>query len=101
MTDSLVEQKHQPAYISLATATPASSIYEKSPWPVTVKSIGHNTASYQNYGSEPYFHHGLDIRADAGSEVVPSASGQVVNISNYGPGPAYWEVAILDNAGFL
>lgn len=71
-------------------------------WPVTLSSIGHTTASYQNYGGSPYFHHGLDIRAEAGSDVLASAGGKVVNIENYVPGdPAYWEIAILDDDGFL
>ena len=99
--DSKAEREHRPGYLSLATAGATTSMNGRYPWPVTVKSIGHNTASYQNYGGEPYFHHGLDIRADAGTDVLASVGGQVVNISNYGPGPAYWEVAILDNSGYL
>ncbi|MFM8313562.1 MAG: peptidoglycan DD-metalloendopeptidase family protein [Deltaproteobacteria bacterium] len=73
-------------------------------WPVALKSIGHTMASYQRYGglNGAYFHHGLDIRADAGSDVIASAGGQVVNIENYMPGDdAYWEVAILDAEGFI
>ncbi|MBY0517056.1 MAG: M23 family metallopeptidase [Bacteriovoracaceae bacterium] len=71
-------------------------------WPVNVLSIGHTNASYQNYGSgAPYFHHGLDIRANAGESVLASAAGKVVNIENYMGGPLYWEIAILDDQGFL
>ena len=99
--DSLFEKQHRPDYLSLATGDHNAHDTNRHPWPVTVESIGHNTASYQNYGGEPYFHHGLDIRADAGTDVLASVGGQVVNISNYGPGPAYWEVAVLDDAGFL
>ncbi|MEI6833025.1 MAG: peptidoglycan DD-metalloendopeptidase family protein [bacterium] len=99
--DSAAEKDYRPAYLSLAKADLKSKESSKYPWPVELKSIGHNTASYQNYGGDPYFHHGLDIRADAGTDVLASVGGQVVNISNYGPGPAYWEVAILDDAGFL
>ncbi len=76
----------------------------RAPWPVKVLSIGHTMASYQNYGaiSSAYFHHGLDIRADAGSPVIASRGGKVVNIENYQPGQsAYWEIAILDDDGFL
>lgn len=76
----------------------------RAPWPVSIKSIGHTMASYQRYGglSEAYFHHGLDIRADAGSDVLASVGGRVVNIENYMPGDdAYWEVAILDDEGFI
>jgi hypothetical protein len=99
--DSNAEINYKAKYISIATAESSATVNVRYPWPVEVKSIGHNTASYQNYGGEPYFHHGLDIRADAGSDVVASVGGQVVNISNYGPGPAYWEVAILDNDGYV
>lgn len=99
--DALAEKEHRPSYLSMAAAVATTPVAGRYPWPVQVKSIGHNTASYQNYGGEPYFHHGLDIRADAGTDVVASVGGQVVNISNYGPGPAYWEVAILDNAGYV
>lgn len=74
-------------------------------WPVQVLSIGHTNASYQNYSFGPssaYFHHGIDIRADAGSDVIASAGGKVINIENYMPGnDAYWEVAILDDEGFI
>lgn len=73
-------------------------------WPVKVLSIGHTNASYQRYSfvNSAYFHHGIDIRADAGSDVIASAGGQVINIENYMPGDdAYWEVAILDENGFI
>lgn len=99
--DSIAERDYAPGYLKLARASSKDSLTSRHPWPVEIKSIGHNTASYQNYGGEPYFHHGLDIRADADSNVVASVGGEVVNISNYGPGPAYWEVAILDNAGYI
>jgi hypothetical protein len=69
---------------------------------VQLLSIGHTIASYQNYGTGAYFHHGLDIRAEAGSEVHASAGGKVINLENYEPGnPAYWEIAILDDEGFI
>lgn len=72
-------------------------------WPVKILSIGHTIASYQKYGlGQPYFHHGIDIRAQHGSDVLASRGGKVVNIENYVPGdPAYWEVAILDADGFI
>jgi|GEM_PF-868884 len=73
----------------------------RAPWPFAVLSIGHTSASYQNYGGSPYFHHGLDIRGDAGTPVLASVGGTVVNIENYMPGSAYWEVAILDDQGFI
>lgn len=73
-------------------------------WPVKVLSIGHTIASYQNYAgvSSAYFHHGLDIRADAGSDVLLARGGKIVNIENYVPGsPQYWEIAVLDEDGFV
>ena len=72
------------------------------PWPFPPLSIGHTSASYQNYSGEAYFHHGLDIRGAAGTPILASVGGRVANIENYIPGNlAYWEVAILDDEGFL
>jgi hypothetical protein len=73
-------------------------------WPVTLSSIGHTMASYQRYDfvGGAYFHHGIDIRAEAGSDVLAAAGGRVINVENYFPGDdAYWEVAILDEEGFI
>lgn len=92
-----------PAYLGLATGS-LNQLAKAGThaWPVRVQSIGHTNASYQRYGfGTPYFHHGLDIRADAGEAVYASAGGKVVNIENYDVGPSYWEVAILDDRGFL
>lgn len=99
------ERDFKPAYVQQATGR-LEAARARHAWPVNVLSIGHSTASYQNYTREiptsPYFHGGLDIRADAGSPVYASAGGKVVNIENYVPGNgAYWEVAILDDEGFL
>ena len=104
-----VERDFRPAYANQAYGIlnrqdRLSRQPERAPWPVAVKSIGHTMASYQRYGgfSEAYFHHGLDIRADAGSDVLASVGGKIVNIENYMPGDdAYWEVAILDSHGFI
>ncbi|NCX96907.1 MAG: hypothetical protein EBX41_10995, partial [Chitinophagia bacterium] len=76
--DAFAEKTYTPNYIGLATATANNTNLNRHPWPVHVQSIGHNTASYQNYGGEPYFHHGLDIRADAGSDVIASVGGRIV-----------------------
>jgi hypothetical protein len=108
-SDEEVERDYHPQYLNQAFGS-LSSIQgqhrqrTRHPWPVKVKSIGHTMASYQRYGGldEAYFHHGLDIRADAGSEVKAAAGGLVINIENYMPGnDAYWEIAILDNEGFI
>ncbi len=103
-----IERDYHPYYLNLASGDlnklKQSRGRTRDPWPVNIKSIGHTMASYQRYGglSEAYFHHGLDIRADAGSDVISSAGGQVINIENYMPGSdAYWEVAILDEQGFI
>ena len=100
INDLHAEQLFRPTYTQQATGTtPPQTRYE---WPYKILSIGHSMASYQNYGGRPYFHHGLDIRGDAGTPVRASAGGKVVNIENYVPGnPAYWEVAILDANGFI
>lgn len=101
------ERDFHPAYLKEATgdfALHRSSQRKRYAWPVAVQSIGHSMASYQRYGSlgSAYFHHGIDIRADAGTDVLASAGGKVINIENYTPGDdAYWEVAILDSDGFI
>ncbi len=100
------ERDFQPRYLHLAkgpvTAEALESLKSKRlRWPFNPLSIGHSTASYQNYGGAPYFHHGLDIRQDAGVEVQAVAGGEVVNIENYMPSDAYWEVAIKDDDGYL
>ncbi len=64
--------------------------------------VGHVSHSYQKYGGQAYFHHGIDIRANAGTNIYASSGGKVVNIENYIPGNSlYWEVAIRDEQGFL
>jgi len=102
-----VERDYHPFYLNYATGNLSNlrrTPRTRYPWPVSLQSIGHTMASYQRYGgfSGAYFHHGLDIRADAGSDVIASVGGQVINIENYMPGDdAYWEVAILDAQGFI
>jgi hypothetical protein len=85
----------------LATGRLGAADSFEHPWPFPPLSIGHTNASYQNYDGDPYFHHGIDIRGDAGTTVLSAAAGKVVDINNYMPGDAYWEIAILDDAGFL
>lgn len=103
LNDEDIERDFHSKAESLATGNwQREGQFSKAPWPVHVLSIGHTMASYQSYGFlAPYFHHGLDIRADAGSDVLASKGGVVVNIENYGTGPQYWEIAILDEDGFL
>ncbi len=76
---------------------------ENSIWPFNISSIGNSMQSYQQYGySSAYWHDGLDMRSDAGTHVYSSVAGKVVNIENYYPGNAlYWEVAILDDNGYV
>jgi len=104
------EKNFKPQYASRATGNWAKRSKKLSrlryPWPVKVLSIGHTIASFQSYNfggpPAPYFHHGLDIRAEAGSDVLASVGGEVINIENYIPGSDfYWEVAILDKDGFI
>ncbi len=97
------EAAYKPDYLHLATAN-----FSRAPevtryaWPFTLRTIGHTIASYQNYGSTPYFHHGLDILVNSGTAVYNRSGGQVVNIENYTPGnDLYWEVAVRDPEGYL
>jgi len=86
---------------SFAWAKNLNSV-EQSIWPFALKSIGHSMQSYQNYSFSPYWHDGLDIRGEAGQQVFSTVSGKVVNIENYQRGnDLYWEVAILDDSGFV
>lgn len=83
----------------------AKGVFKKKkshPWPFSLLSIGHNMQSYQDYGGDPYWHDGLDIRSKIDQPIYSATSGLVVNIENYRPGnPLYWEVAILDEDGFV
>lgn len=103
---SEAELRHVTRYKHLATGNLYGRLglaKQSARWPVNLLSIGHTIASYQQYGfGSPYFHHGIDMRAASGSAVIASRGGKVVNIENYIPGdPAYWEVAILDQDGFI
>lgn len=72
------------------------------PWPFPLLSIGHNMQSYQDYGGSPYWHDGLDIRSRVDQPIFATVSGKIVNLENYQPGnPMYWEIAILDDEGFV
>lgn len=73
-------------------------------WPfnIPILHMGHLNNSYQDYGGAPYFHHGIDPLVPDGTPVYTRSGGQVVNVENYSPGSAlYWEVAILDEEGYV
>lgn len=102
--DDNAERDYQPDYLHLAYAQPDQmGPLPQYPWiHDPLESIGHTIASYQHYGGNPYFHHGIDSRAPFGTDVFTYSGGQIVNIENYQPGnPLYWEVAVLDPDGFL
>lgn len=76
------------------------------PWPFTPTAEPHVVSNlmenWQDYGFPPYFHAGLDIRADAGTDVHACAAGTVVKKVNYkNNNPLYWEVAIRDWSGLI
>lgn len=92
---------YQPDELHLATGNPGAehAVYD---WPFSPQSMGHAIQSYQYYGGDPYFHHGIDIMAAAGTNVSTRSGGQIVNVENYVPGNSlYWEVAVLDPEGYL
>jgi hypothetical protein len=97
------EASYTPGYLHLATGDLSTlELIPQYAWPYALQSIGHTMASYQNYGSSPYFHHGIDGIVNAGNPVYATSGGQVVNVENYQPGnDLYWEVAILDPEGFV
>ncbi|HDQ74242.1 MAG TPA: hypothetical protein ENN19_19420, partial [Chloroflexi bacterium] len=93
---------YEPTYAHLATGRLSQvTSHPQYDWPCEIESIGHTIASYQHYGGSPYFHHGIDFRANAGTAIVTPSGGQVVNIERYGSSDLYWEVAILDPDGFV
>lgn len=95
---------HEKAFKTRADSL-ASAVYtsqKQHPWPFPLRSIGHNMQSYQNYGGSPYWHDGLDIRAEQDQPIYAANGGKVVNVENYVSGnPLYWEIAILDQEGFV
>lgn len=83
-------------------ATGTYSVQKNHPWPFPLLSIGHNMQSFQDYGGSPYWHDGLDIRSQVDQPMYASVGGKVVNLENYVSGnPLYWEIAILDDEGFV
>jgi hypothetical protein len=83
-------------------ATGTFNIRKYHPWPFSPLSIGHNMQSFQDYGGQPYWHDGLDLRSQVYQPIYSATSGKVVNLQNYIRGnPLYWEIAILDEEGFV
>ena len=77
------------------------------PWPFSPTGEPHVVSNlmenWQDFGYPPYFHSGIDIRADAHAEVRACAAGTVVKKVNYStpPDDDYWEVAIQDATGLI
>ena len=77
------------------------------PWPFAPTSEPNPVANLMEDWQDfivytPYFHGGLDIRADAGTPVHACVAGTVVNVDNYGAkGPLKWEVAVQDAQGYI
>ncbi len=101
---SQVVWAHEKTFRTKADAFATASFTEQKhhPWPFPLLSIGHNMQSYQDYSGSPYWHDGLDVRGNQDQSVYSTAAGVVVNIQNYVLGnPNYWEIAILDDEGFV
>ena len=85
-----------------ASASDGSSQQRSWPWPFQLRSLAQTNANLQQFSGEPYFHHGLDIRGDAGQEVRMPFDGTGLEVVNYRPGqPLYWRVAVTDPDGFI
>jgi subtilisin-like proprotein convertase family protein len=99
-----IENQIQTGSAGIATGDPDGP-HARYGWPFTVDQVGHLDSSYQLYSSDlndAYFHHGIDILADFGTQVRTPVAGQVVNVENYNYGSElYWEVAILDPEGYV
>ncbi|MFH1334916.1 MAG: peptidoglycan DD-metalloendopeptidase family protein [Candidatus Zixiibacteriota bacterium] len=71
-------------------------------WPFnpgnTSLPLGNGYGEYQNYGSEPYYHPGIDIMQAAGSHVYAIKSGIVKAVLTTSA-QYHWRVAIGDSAG--
>ena len=102
--DDMAELQYKPDYTDKAFGeTKINSQRSQHPWPFEALSIGHSMASFQSYRwNQAYFHHGIDIRGDEGTPIYAAVGGKVVNVANYYQGSRYyWEVAILDEQGYL
>jgi hypothetical protein len=61
-------------------------------------SIGNSYGEYQNYGSGPYFHPGIDILSPPGTPVYAVKAGYVKAVLTTSA-DLHWRVAIGDSAG--
>jgi hypothetical protein len=89
--------------LKAAAASGDISSQQKSwPWPFQLRSLGQTNGNLQQFSRDPYFHHGLDIRGDAGQEVRMPFDGTGLEVVNYRFGqPLYWRVAVTDPDGFI
>ena len=93
------------AVISVAlalTCSSASALAEGGQWPVQDAPIRvmNTLSTFQLYGSRPGFHHGLDLKAPAGTAVVAPVSGEVSTGYYYRrKSPYTYEVAIATEGG--
>lgn len=99
----LIEASIQTGSAGIATGDP-DALHSRYGWPFAIDQVGHLDSSYQLYSSDlydAYFHHGIDILAEDGTQVRTPVAGQVVNVENYNSSYLYWEVAILDPEGYV
>jgi len=76
------------------------------PWPFTptneAGAVANLMEDWQDFHSTPYFHSGLDIRADAGTPIRSCTAGTVVNVYNYPPaGALKWGIMVRDVQGYV
>ncbi len=98
-----IEASIQTGSAGIATGDPDGP-HSRYGWPFAIDQVGHLDSSYQLYSdnlNDAYFHHGIDILAEDGTQVRTPVAGQVVNVENYNYSELYWEVAILDPEGYV
>ncbi len=98
-----IEAQIQTGSAGIATGDPEGP-HSRYSWPFSIDQVGHLDSSYQLYSgdtNDAYFHHGVDILAEDGTQVRTPVAGQVVNVENYNYSELYWEVAILDPQGYV
>ncbi len=71
-------------------------------WPMDPNNIsrplGNSYGEYQNYGTGPYYHPGIDILSAAGTPVYAVKAGYVKAVLTTSAG-LHWRVAVGDSAG--